>query len=150
MNVPTYIILTSSPGCQTDIGLIALRHEPLLSNWDQPSLSWGDLIQMGMYSNIVHNSLHHVYSFFLFFLIFWQYLHNLPYLEMCTDHVNSTPILSITVYIMSVLFSLFPRFSGYIYVDYHIRKCGQTMLTLLQHCQQQSVYSFFTFFQLIF
>ena len=64
------------------------------------------------YSNIVHNSLHHVYSFFLFFfLIFWLYLHFLPYLEMCTDHVNSTPILSTTVYIMSVLFfSFFPDF----------------------------------------
>ena len=121
------------------------------------------------YSNIVHNSLHHVYSFFsLFFLIFWLYLHYLPYLEMCTDHVNSTPILSTMVYIMSFLFfSFFPDFlaifasittlgnvhrpckqypnivtnslhhvfsffpffswfSGYIYVDYHIRKCAQT------------------------
>ena len=64
------------------------------------------------YSNIVYNSLHHVYSCFLFFfLIFWLYLHYLPYLEVCTDHVNSTPILSTTVYIMSVLFfSFFPDF----------------------------------------
>ena len=31
---------------------------------------------------------------------------------MCTDHVNSTPILSTTVYIMSVLFFLFSWFSG--------------------------------------
>ena len=61
------------------------------------------------YSSIVHNSLHHVYSFFFFFLIFWLYLHYLPYLEMCTDHVKSTPIFSTTVYIMSVLFfSFFP------------------------------------------
>ncbi|KIJ97352.1 hypothetical protein K443DRAFT_105821 [Laccaria amethystina LaAM-08-1] len=30
-------------------------------------------------------------SFFSpFFLIFWLYLHYLPYLEICTDHVNST------------------------------------------------------------
>src|ERR1700749_3466306 len=64
------------------------------------------------YSNIVDNSLHHIYSFFLFFFwIFWLYLPYLPYLEMCTDHVNSTPTLSTTVYIMSVLFfSFFPSF----------------------------------------
>ena len=64
------------------------------------------------YSNIVDNSLHHIYSFFLFFFgFFWLYLHYLPYLEMCTDHVNSTPTLSTTVHIMSVLFfSFFPSF----------------------------------------
>ena len=41
----------------------------------------------------VNNSPHQVYSFFLFFffsLIFWLYLHWLPYLEMCTDHINSS------------------------------------------------------------
>ena len=36
------------------------------------------------YSNIVKNSLHHVYSFFFSFL-FWLYLCKLPVLEMCTD-----------------------------------------------------------------
>jgi hypothetical protein len=45
---------------------------------------------------------------FWFFLIFWLYLHQLPYLEMCTDHVISdTPTLSTIVYIMSIIFSLF-------------------------------------------
>ena len=45
------------------------------------------------FPNIVNNSLHHVYSFFL---ILWVY----------------------------------------IYIDYHIRKCAQTMLTLPQYYQQ--------------
>ena len=63
------------------------------------------------YSNIDHNSRHHVYSFFLFLLIFWLSLHYLPYLKMCTDLVNSTPILSTMVYIMFILFcSFFPDF----------------------------------------
>ena len=30
----------------------------------------------------------------LFFLIFWQYLHQLPYWEMCTDHVINPSRLS--------------------------------------------------------
>ena len=42
-----------------------------------------------------------------FCLIFWLYLHHLPYLKMCTDHTNSTPMLSTTVYIMSILFFFF-------------------------------------------
>ena len=46
--------------------------------------------------------------FFLFFpLTLWLYLRQLPYLEMRTDHVNTTPMLSITVYIMSILFFSF-------------------------------------------
>ena len=46
-----------------------------------------------------------------FFLIFSLYLCSLPYLEMCTDHVNSTPTLLTTAYIMSILFLLsFPDF----------------------------------------
>ena len=48
----------------------------------------------------VNNSLHCVYFFSFFSLMFW--------LEMHTDHVNGTPTLSTTVYIMSILFfSLF-------------------------------------------
>ena len=59
----------------------------------------------------IYQSTSCLFFFSLFFLIFWLYLHYLPYLEMCTDHVNSTPILSTSVYIMSVLFlSFFPDF----------------------------------------
>ena len=61
-----------------------------------------------LYSNIVNHSLNHVYSFFPFSsLIFWLYLHYSPYLKMCTDHVNSTPILSPMVCVMPVLFFVF-------------------------------------------
>ena len=95
------------------------------------------------YPNIVHNSLHHVYSFFpLFFLIFWLYLHYLPYLEMCTDHVNNTPTLLTIVNTMSILF--FWSY-GYIFTNYHIWKCAETMLTLLRHYQQQSASCLFFF-----
>ena len=67
------------------------------------------------YFDIVNNSLHHVYSFFLFFSNFLA-IFALVYLEMCTNHVNSTPALSTTVYILSI----FSPFSGYIYIDYLI------------------------------
>ena len=61
-----------------------------------------------LYSNIVNHSLNHVYSFFPFStLIFWLYLHYSPYLKMCTNHINSTPILSPMVCVMPVLFFVF-------------------------------------------
>ena len=68
---------------------------------------------------------------------------------MRTDHVNTTPTLSTTVYIMSILFLPFPPwFSSYVCINCHIRKCAQTTWTVHQHCQQQclSVYSFSLFF----
>ena len=57
---------------------------------------------------IVNNSLYHVYSFSP---ISWLYLHQLPYWEMCTDHVSNASTLSQRVYIMSIFFLLiFPDF----------------------------------------
>ena len=51
-----------------------------------------------------------LFLFSWFFLIFSLYLYLLPYLEICTDHEKSTPTLSTTVYIMSILFLLsFPN-----------------------------------------
>ena len=61
---------------------------------------------------------------------------------MCTDHVNSTPTLLTIVHTMSILF--FWSYD-YIFTNYHIWKCAQTMLTLLQHCQQQSTSCLFFF-----
>ena len=72
----------------------------------------------------------------------WLYFHSLPYLEMRTDHVNNTPMLLTIVNTMSILF--FWSY-GYIFTNYHIWKCAQTMLTLLQHCQQQSASCLFFF-----
>ena len=47
----------------------------------------------------------------IFILILWLYSSWLPYLEMRTDHVDSTLTLSTTVYTMSILFLLiFPDF----------------------------------------
>ena len=68
-------------------------------------------------------------------MFFWLYFHSLPYLEMCTDCVNNTSVLLRIVNTMSILF--FWSY-GYIFTNYHIWKFTQTMLTLLQHCQQQS------------
>ena len=70
---------------------------------------------------------------------------------MRTDHVNMTPTLSTTVYIMSILFLPFsPRFSSFVCINCHISKCTQTTWTVHQHCQHQclSVYSFSLFFPL--
>ena len=76
------------------------------------------------------------------FMFVWLYFHSLPYLEMCTDHVSNTPTLLTIVNTMSILF--FWSY-GYIFANYHIWKCAQTMLTLLQHCQQQSTSCLFFF-----
>ena len=68
---------------------------------------------------------------------------------MRTDHVNTTPTLSTTVCIMSILFlPFFPWFSSSVCINCHIRKCAQTTWTVYQRCQQQylSVYSFTLFF----
>ena len=74
---------------------------------------------------------------------------------MRTDHVNTTPTLSTTVYIMSILFLPFsPWVSSYVCINCHIRKCAQTTSPVHQHCQQQylRVYSslFFPDFVTIF
>ncbi|KIK05168.1 hypothetical protein K443DRAFT_91769, partial [Laccaria amethystina LaAM-08-1] len=40
-----------------------------------------------------------------FFQFFWLYLHYLPYLEICTDHVNTTPNMStITIFALLTIF----------------------------------------------
>ncbi|KIK07038.1 hypothetical protein K443DRAFT_31707, partial [Laccaria amethystina LaAM-08-1] len=40
-----------------------------------------------------------------FFQFFWLYLHYLPYLEICTDHVNTTPKMStITIFALLTIF----------------------------------------------
>jgi hypothetical protein len=55
----------------------------------------------------INDSLDHIYFFFFCsFMIFQLYLHQLLYLEMCTDHINSTLTPSITVSIMCILFCL--------------------------------------------
>ena len=43
----------------------------------------------------------------LFLLIFCLYFYSLPYLEICTDQVNSTSTLSTTIYIMWIFFPIF-------------------------------------------
>ena len=59
------------------------------------------------YINIVDSSLCHATRFFSdLFLVFWAYLHQLPYQEMHIDHVNNSPTLSTPVYIIPVLFLL--------------------------------------------
>ena len=80
------------------------------------------------YSNIVHNGLHHVYSFSFFFSDFLAIFALLTIFGNMHRPCKQYPILSTTICIMSLLFfSFFSWFSGYIYVDYHIRKCAQTM-----------------------
>ena len=69
----------------------------------------------------------------------WLYSHSLPYLEMCTDHVNNTPILLTIVNNMSILFLWF---YGYIFTNYYIWKWAPWK-TLFQYCQQQSISSLF-------
>ena len=49
---------------------------------------------------------------------------------MRTDHVNNTPALLTMIYISLLIFPDFSWFSDYIYINYHIRKCAQTMLTV--------------------
>ena len=95
------------------------------------------------YSNIVNNSLHHVYFFSLFFfLIFWLCFHSLPYLEMYTDHVHSN--LSTTVYIMSILFfSFFLTLWLYFCIDYNIEKYAQTMISFLFFSSQNAKLALF-------
>ena len=44
---------------------------------------------------------------FCSFMIFQLYLHKLPYLERCTDHINHTSTLPITVHIVSIIFPNF-------------------------------------------
>ena len=57
--------------------------------------------------------------FSLFFpLTLWLYLRQLPYLEMRTDLVNTTPMLPITVYIMSILFFSFFFLIFWLYFHY--------------------------------
>ena len=66
--------------------------------------------------------------FILFSSDFWLCLHQLPYWAMCTDHVNNASTLSKRVHVMSILFRpIFFWFSHDICIDYHIRKCAQTI-----------------------
>ena len=57
--------------------------------------------------------------FFWFFLILQLYLHQLPYFEMHTGHVNSTLTSSTRVYTMSILlFLFFPHFHSTLQCPY--------------------------------
>ena len=86
--------------------------------------------------------IHCIHQLYFFWTFVWLYFQSLPYLEMRTDQVNNTPTLLTIVNTMSILF--FWSY-GYICAIYHIWKCTQTMLTLLQHCQQQSTSCLFFF-----
>ena len=118
------------------------------------------------FPNLVNTCLHHASSFSPHLAWFSDYICvDYHIWKMCTDHVNTTPTLLTTVYIMSILFLLsfsdflvifllitmlgtahrpckqytsivdndlhlslnFSWFSDYIYINYHIRKCAQTM-----------------------
>ena len=86
----------------------------------------------------------------LFFLIFWLYLHYLPYLEMCTDHVASTPILSTTVYIMSVLFFSFFRNFLAIFTSITILGNAHRPCKQLSNITTPSLFFFLKFFLFFF
>ena len=50
------------------------------------------------------------------------------HIEMRTDHVNNTSTLLTVVYLMLLhSFLIFSWCSEHIYINYHIRKCAQTM-----------------------
>ena len=42
-------------------------------------------------------------------------------------YINNTPALLTMIYICLFIFPIFSCFSDYIYINYHIRKCAQTM-----------------------
>ena len=96
------------------------------------------------YPNIVSNCPQHAYSFPLiipYFLIIFTLLTILGNAHRaCKQHTN---IVDDGLHRISLFFSDFFWFSGYIYLNYHIRKCAQTMWTIPQHCQQLSTASLF-------
>ena len=128
-----------------------------------PSISKHTILFTINYCNCLFvKSLTRTFWFVWFFLIFQLYLHKLPYLEMCTDHVYSfvPPFpdflaifilatsfgnvhrphqqylyMSMIVYIISIFFLALSRFFNYICTNYHIWKCAQTTSIIPQHCQ---------------
>ena len=103
--------------------------------------------------NIVSNCLQHAYSFFLIipdFLIRFTLLTILGNAHRpCKQYTN---IVDNGLHRISLFFSDFFWFSGYIYLNYHIRKCAQTIKLYLNIINNfRSCLSFFSsFFFLIF
>ena len=118
------------------------------------------LFTINYYNCLFVKSLTRTFWFVWFLPIFQLYLHKLPYLEMCTDHVYSfVPLFSLAifllatlfgnvhkphqqylymsmiVYIISIIFSALSWFFNYICTNYHIWKCAQTTSIIPQHCQ---------------
>ena len=83
--------------------------------------------------------------FFCSFMIFQLYLHKLPYLKMCTDHINHTSALPITVHIVSIIFPHFEAIFAFITIFRNAHSLHQhnpkTVNSILDH-----VYSFFLIF----
>ena len=78
--------------------------------------------------NIMTKSLHHVYLFLLIFPDFLAIFASITILENAHRPLNNTSTLLTVVYIMLChSFLIFSCCSGHIYINYHIRKCTQTM-----------------------
>jgi hypothetical protein len=98
--------------------------------------------------NIVDNS-SCLFFFSPFFLIFWLHFHYLPYLEMCTDHVNSTltrsPHHSHFFLILSLFFigklTIFALLTIFGSVHRPCKQCPNIVKNSLHH-----VYYYFSFF----
>ena len=107
-------------------------------------------------TNIANNSIYVSILFLFFFLTLWLYLHQLPYLEMRTDHVNTTPTLFITVYIMSILFSdFFLIFWLYLHYLPYLEMCtdhvnSTPILSTTAYTMPVLFFSFFSDFLTIF
>ena len=86
--------------------------------------------------------------FFCSFMIFQLHLHTLPYLEMCTDHINHTSILLITVHIVSIIFPDFEAIFAFISIFRNAYSLHQhypkTVNSIIDH-----VYSFFLIYSYI-
>ena len=64
---------------------------------------------------------------------------------MWTDHVHCTSTLATSTHHVSLLFPDFLLIFHYLSINYHIRKCAQTMYTEPQHYQQVNIMSSFFF-----
>ena len=107
------------------------------------------LLRINYYNCLLVKSLTKRFWFFWFFLIFQLYLHKLPYWEMHKNHINSTPTLSITVHIVSVIFPHFQTIFAGITIFRNVHRPHQhypnTINNSLDH-----VYSFFSDFSQFF
>ena len=111
-----------------------------------PSISKHTLLfTINYYNCLFVKSLTRTFWFVWFFLIFQLHLHKLPYLEMCTDHINHTSTLSITVHIVSIIFPDFEAIFTFITTFRNVHSLHQhypkTVNSILDH-----VYSFFLIF----